>query len=398
MHNRRDFLKRAGLLGAAAVVTQTTFPSKNDAGLAAAEVVADPPKTYTVQFGDVIKEIPAKREISIPDVGEFRVLKGDFHIHTMFSDGTIWPQERISEAVGNGLDVIAITDHIEYRPHVGGNGIKLRDRNEDYDIAYEMAKPVAERENLLLIRGTEITKSTMPPGHFNALFHQETAPIAAEVADVRKMLEAAVQQGAFILWNHPGWQAPKSGGIENGAPIQFTDVHEGFRKDGLLHGVECFNHYEFYPNVCDWCEEKELAIFSNSDIHRSEFDTYGSRNTKRPITLVLAKERTLESVKDAFFAGRTIAWFADRIVGREKFVKPLFESCVAIERQGDKLLFTNKSDIPVQMEWNKTAVVVPIRGTAELNVGISPDFSEHPLLAANWLVGMDRPLQIVTIP
>jgi len=385
MSTRRDFLKQTGFFGAAAILSRAGVSQ-----VAAEEVSGEPPKVYTVSFESVIKDIPPKREIMIPDVGEYRVLKGDFHIHTLFSDGTLWPQERIGEAVGNGLDVIAITDHIEYRPHVGGNGIKLRDQNEDYDMAYNLAKPIADQSNLILVRGTEITKSTMPPGHFNALFHQETAPIAAEVKDYRKMIEVAVQQGAFILWNHPGWQAPKSGGIENGAPILFTDAHQQLHKDGLLHGVECFNHSEYYPNVCDWCEEKDLAIFANSDIHSSEFNSYGSRNTKHPITLILAKERTHDSVKEAFFAKRTIAWFADRIVGREKFVRPLFEAAVSIERKGERLAFTNKSDLPVQIEWNKTAVVVPQRGSAELQVGTSP----NSLVVANWFVGMDKPLQI----
>ncbi|MCL2304981.1 MAG: twin-arginine translocation signal domain-containing protein [Planctomycetaceae bacterium] len=389
MHNRRDFLKRTGLLGTAAVLSQAVL-SKDADGFAAEEISGEPPKAYTLSFENVLRgNVPPKREITIPDVGEYRVLKGDFHIHTLFSDGTLWPQERVNEAVGNGLDVIAITDHIEYRPHLGGSGVKLRDQNEDYDIAYNLAKPVADRENLLLVRGTEITKMTMPPGHFNVLFHRETGPIAAEVNDYRMMLEAAVKQGAFLLWNHPGWQAPTNGGIENGAPILFTEVHEKLYQDGLIYGVECCNHYEYYPNVCDWCEEKELAIFANSDIHRSEFDTYGVRNTKRPITLILAKERTLDSVKEAFFAGRTIAWFMDRIVGREKFVRPLFEASVSMERKGERLVCTNKSDLPVHLEWNKTVVVVPQKGTAELQA------DEHPIFVANWFIGTDKPLRII---
>ena len=390
MSNRREFLKQAGILGTAAIFSQAML-SKNSTGHAAEEVLGEPPKAFTVSFADVIRATPPKREISIPDVGEYKVLKGDFHIHTIFSDGTLWPQERITEAVGNGLDVIAITDHIEYRPHVGGNGIKLRDQNEDYDIAYNMAKPVADRENLILVRGTEITKSTMPPGHFNALFHEDTALIAAVVSDYRQMIEAAVGQGAFILWNHPGWQAPKSGGIENGAPILFTEAHEQLRKDGLLHGVEGFNHYEYYPNVCDWCEEKDLAIFANSDIHRSEFDTYGSRNTKRPITLILAKERTYNSVKEAFFAKRTIAWFADRVVGREKFVRPLFEAAVSMEQRGNDLAFTNKSDLPVLLEHGKTAIVLPFKGSG---TAVIEDFRKHPMIVTNWFIGMDKPLQV----
>ena len=37
--------------------------------------------------------------------------KGDFHIHTTFSDGSFTPKEIIKKAKIKGLDIIAITDH-----------------------------------------------------------------------------------------------------------------------------------------------------------------------------------------------------------------------------------------------------------------------------------------------
>src|SRR5690554_7062845 len=55
--------------------------------------------------------------IRIPDIDGYKTLKGDFHIHTVFSDGKVWPDQRVKEAWNEGLDVIAITDHIEYRPN-----------------------------------------------------------------------------------------------------------------------------------------------------------------------------------------------------------------------------------------------------------------------------------------
>ena len=55
------------------------------------------------------------RTITIPDTAGFKVLK-DFHMHTLFSDGQVMPADRVNEAVQNGLDVIAITDHIECVP------------------------------------------------------------------------------------------------------------------------------------------------------------------------------------------------------------------------------------------------------------------------------------------
>ena len=41
---------------------------------------------------------PAQREqIIIPNVGAYQVLKCDFHMHTVFSDGQVWPTIRNQE-------------------------------------------------------------------------------------------------------------------------------------------------------------------------------------------------------------------------------------------------------------------------------------------------------------
>ena len=106
---------------------------------------------------------PKKRQIvQIPDVGGFQTLKCDFHMHTVFSDGHVWPSVRVQEAWQEGLDVISITDHVEYAPHKS-------DVKVNHNRAWELAKDLAAENNLLFIKGTEITRST-PPGHFNAIF------------------------------------------------------------------------------------------------------------------------------------------------------------------------------------------------------------------------------------
>ena len=60
-----------------------------------------------------------RNEINIPGFDDYRVLKCDFHTHTVFSDGLVWPDGRIYEAWQDGLDAIAITDHIEHRINQG---------------------------------------------------------------------------------------------------------------------------------------------------------------------------------------------------------------------------------------------------------------------------------------
>ncbi|MCX5771083.1 MAG: hypothetical protein NTZ09_12550 [Candidatus Hydrogenedentes bacterium] len=73
-----------------------------------------------------------RKQVNVPDIGEFKTLKCDFHIHTVFSDGVVWPDVRVIEAWRDGLDAMAITDHIEKhprKPNITG------DDNSSYDIA-----------------------------------------------------------------------------------------------------------------------------------------------------------------------------------------------------------------------------------------------------------------------
>lgn len=398
MTSRRDFLKRSALFSAAAMTsfaaTQTTSLNAQDE---AAPVATEPPKgsdpdTYTVNMR-FVRQKPPVREITIPDVQEFKVLKGDFHMHTLFSDGRVMPLDRVVEATSNGLDIIAITDHIEYRPFLSQKGrwpLQEKQAN-NFNIWYDIAKPEADKRKLIMVRGIEITKSTMPPGHFNALFTTDNNPIAAAVADWREMLKIAADQGAFLLWNHPGWQAPKNGGIENGAPLRFTEQHEEAFKNGWMHGIEVFNGGEAYPIVPDWCNQRDLAIFANSDIHDSEANTYGFCNPLRPVTLVLAKEKTHDSVKEAFFAKRTIAWAGGFLWGRDPWLPALFKAAVSIKAVTPGTLeLVNKSSLPITIQAGGFSV--------ELNKDTARQIyrSENinKLTVSNWMVGRNKALEV----
>lgn len=58
-------------------------------------------------------QAPVRLPLPVPDLPGFRTLKGDFHLHTVFSDGNVWPSVHVQEAWRDGLDVIALTEHAE---------------------------------------------------------------------------------------------------------------------------------------------------------------------------------------------------------------------------------------------------------------------------------------------
>ncbi len=279
----------------------------------------------------------ARRIINIPDIEGYQTLKCDLHMHTVFSDGTVWPTVRIEEAWAEGLDAISITDHIEYRPH-------SIDVVADHNRSYDLAKPLADQSDILLIKGAEITRS-MPPGHLNALFI--TNANLLELEDVQDAVKEARDQGAFIMWNHPCWDAQQPDSV------LWWEEHSNFFENDMLHGIEVYNG-EFCPEAMNWANEKNLAMLGNSDVH-GPMDV---NDGHRPLTLVFAKNRTISGIKEALFNRRTAVYFDNTIAGRSKFLEPLFFESLEYDNVPLKLKnketkvvkITNNSDVDYELE------------------------------------------------
>ena len=279
-----------------------------------------------------------KKIINIPDIPGYITLKCDLHSHTVFSDGEVWPTYRVNEAWEDGLDVLAITDHLEYQP-------KKEWVKPDHNAAWKISKGLADERNLILVHSTEITRS-MPPGHLNALFVEDASLINME--DPFQAIEAAVKQGAFIQWNHPGWKAQEKDGIP-----KIYDIHLKLFENGYIHGIEFFNETEYYPNILEWCSEKDLAVVACSDIHGIISEKYG--HTTRPMTLVFAEERTEESLKEALFDARTLAYFNNTLAGKPDLLTEIFRASITVSEpylENDRYFWIevkNNSDVPFHL-------------------------------------------------
>lgn len=260
------------------------------------------------------ERVKARKEIRLPEIDGYRLLKCDFHVHTVFSDGIVWPTLRVQEAWEEGLDAIAVTDHIEGQP--ARPAIEKGDHNH----SFELAREEAERRGIILIRGGEITRS-MPPGHLNALFVKDIN--ALDRKDYMEAIEAAHNQGAFIQWNHPGW------GVDS---IRWHDIHETLYRKGWLNGIEVFNEFEWYPEALNWVNEKNLTLLGNTDVHDVVERLYDFGATgHRPMTLVLAEDRTEEGIRQALFDRRTLIWFYDTLMGKEAWLQKFFEASLEVE-------------------------------------------------------------------
>ena len=272
----------------------------------------------------------ARSEIVIPQVNGYNVYKADLHSHTMFSDGKVTPEWRVEEAWQDGLDIVAITDHIEGRPYVVRvpkylNGVEVQVQNEkeisvDLNASVRLAQDQARKLNILLIPGTEISRPYKTVGHLNALFTTDNNAIPAE--DPLQALRNAKAHGALVQFNHPG---------TGRTSLDLTEFEINAYKEGLIDGIEIFNNNGFYPKAIDRALEKGLYMSGNSDVHTTTDIAYSDATLSRNITLILAKEKTMEAVKDALVNRRTIAYGFDQIAGEESLIKDLFNACVTAE-------------------------------------------------------------------
>ena len=296
-----------------------------------------------------------RREIRIPDIPGYLTLKCDFHIHTVFSDGEVWPTTRAMEAWMTGLDAFAITDHLEYLAHK--DDIKA-DRNRSYDLV----KTQATALGLITIKAAEITKS-MPPGHMNILFIKDAEPINQE--DWRAAVKAAIDQGAFLIWNHPGWRGQQPDGV-----ARWYAEHSELLNNKWMQGIEVFNSVEYYPEAHKWALEKKLTMFGNSDAHEPIHLSYDdAAGEHRPVTLVFAKERTEQGIKEALLSGRTAVYCNDELIGEAEYLKPLFDNSISVRdrslrivgRGGASIQIANNSDFDFHLVAEGTAedVIAP---------------------------------------
>ncbi len=344
--------------------------------------------------------VRARTPVQLPEVPGYVTLKCDFHIHTVFSDGLVWPSVRSEEAWRQGLDAIAITDHLEYQPHKA-------DVTTNHNRSYEIAQSAGNELDVMVVKGSEITRN-MPPGHLNAIFLTDSTPLATTAW--RDAVRAAHQQGAFIFWNHPGWERQ----LKDGRTVWYPE-HTELLTNGMLHGIEVVNGRDYYPEAHRWAIEHHLAMLSNSDIH-DPMNLELGEGEHRPITLVFAKARTPGALKEALFARQTAVYSGNLLVGDEKFMRPLVTSAIQVKtpaltlrnKQRKLVQLHNASDVEFTLKRAgelkeisfpsevilppRKTVLVPVTATSA-GKGVAQR-TQLPYKVSNVLTGPDQPLGI----
>lgn len=340
-------------------------------------------------------------------VSGYRVLKCDFHLHTILSDGSVWPTVRVEEAYAEGLDVISITDHIEYRPRI--KELSIAAKSVSMNMSYKLAKKAADIAGIILIPGVEVTKE-VPPGHFNLLFVKDADKFQSHYniekpmdgSYIRDALREARNQNAFIIWNHPWYKVP------NNESIWFPII-DSLYNEGYIDGIEVVNATKYDPVIFNWTQEKNLGNFANTDAHGP---IAANRKLPRTMTIVFAKEKSEKGVREALDKRRSISYSSGFLYGDKELIEPLFHESLEIEISYDGNIATlsliNKSSLPFNIELPKienikfssyySTITVPSMGETAVRIIRDTPFNKNVelkinLKVLNLHVAPDTPLE-----
>ena len=296
--------------------------------------------TPALSAHDKVRQPPENeaRLIRFPDTATHQTLVVDLHTHSVFSDGHVWPSIRVSEALRDGLDALAITEHLEWQPHRAD--LPHPDRNRAFE---EAVAALPDGSDLIVIAGSEITREE-PAGHMNAVFLSDANALlkvdsdpgtdridyylAANEWPAEEAVRAANEQGAFVFWNHPFWTATLPTGVS-----RMTDFHAALIEAGQLHGIEIANGATYSEHAHRLAMNHDLAMIGVSDIHNLvDWDYPPAIGAHRPVTLVFAEERSAAGIRDALFArSARRVWFKNLLVGREAVLRPLLQAALDVK-------------------------------------------------------------------
>lgn len=203
---------------------------------------------------------------------ELRLFKGDTHLHTLGSDGTLSVSEIAKQGLRQELDYVIITDHNNYAQN------------------FEQINA----EGITVIPGTEWSHYKGHIGMLGVKKPFENAFCVNTTEEAKKKVAEAKENGALIVLEHPF--SPQGG---------FSFGIAGFRYDM----VEIWNGGVLPASIkiglLWWDAElragKKVSVVGGSDFHKTEL----LRMIASPCTNVYAKSRTKNDLLLALKNGNT---------------------------------------------------------------------------------------------
>jgi hypothetical protein len=309
-----------------------------------------------------------------------RWYRGDLHMHTCHSDGSVRTQaggegrapgpvyRTVEGAAARGVDFIAVTDHNAVSHHHS-----LRELQPAFD-------------RLLLIPGVEITTFRGHAGVLGAVGFVEFRLTSRHLPTVAQLQDAVARQHGLFVINHPclpsnehcmgcGWTAE---GCDY-ARIDAVEVvnggatrAQGGRAEGPFCGLPFWE-----ARLNEGCR---ITAIGGSDNHKPDDDAVAAPAVGTPTTAVFAENLSERAVLDAIRAGRV---FVD-VEGAQERTLELTAVC-----GGEAAVMGQGLAAPTESE---VAFTARVRGAAGTRLDIVMDGRHGAALADAAIEGEDTVL------
>lgn len=179
----------------------------------------------------------------------------DLHVHTVFSDGWLTPEERVLWYIDQGIFIAAFSDHDNLR------GARVaREFVNDYNLDFLVltAEEWTDHENDIHINYYGLDEEIVPLESYTP-----GGPMAMNASD---LIDHVKSNGGYITVNHYNYDPNPNGG--NGVPYSLEQL-----RDWGVDGFEIVNGGSYqgkYIAIRQFCLDNNLTCMGGSDIHINE--------------------------------------------------------------------------------------------------------------------------------
>ncbi|TFG19414.1 MAG: hypothetical protein EU533_06815, partial [Promethearchaeota archaeon] len=200
----------------------------------------------------------------------------DLHVHTVYSDGWLTPEERVVWYINQGIDIAAFSDHDNLRGAYAAQKF-VEDNNLDFTVL--IAEEWTDHENDIHMNYFGLEEEIVPLESYTP-----NGPKAMNASD---LIQYVKSNGGYITVNHYNYDPNPRGGF--GMPYSLQEL-----RDWGVDGFEIVNGGSYsgkYQLIRQFCLDNNLTCVGGSDIHVNE-----DLNTFIRIRLADPTNKTVENI------------------------------------------------------------------------------------------------------
>ncbi len=215
-------------------------------------------------------EIEAARKNEIPALIEEKDIKGIFHVHSTYSDGTASLENMIREAEQLGYEYVGISDHSQTAVYANGLSIeRLKKQHKELD-------QLEKKFKIRIFRGVEsdilgdgaLDYPDQILASFDFVIGSIHSRFKMKEDEMTKRIQRAMQNPYITFWGHPTGRLLLE---RSGYAVNFSVLFETAKKHGVIIEINAHpSRLDLDWRICRSAKEKGIRFSINPDAHSTK--------------------------------------------------------------------------------------------------------------------------------